>query len=424
MTDRALKQTRNRGQGSIHRKPRSPYWNVAYYAHGKLHREVARHIRTGERLLATEKNMTEAERFVRERIGAIKAEKFGAPSFVPPSRITVNDLLDDLVAEYKLGGKRGIPREVNAKFASNVKRVSEYFGSWRAASVRREHVVRYIEEMRAAGKSNATVNRRTQLLGQAFRIAAKADPPKVSREINIPKLDESDNRRTGKFTPVEAELVAASLPAYLADFARFAYETGARAGEILKLRWSYITDGAIKVPAADTKARTARVIAITPELKAILDRRAADRRPGCEFIFHHEGSAIVDYRRAWQTACVINGLGHFECQACSTVLDAERRCPDCGKKPDRPLYVGRLFHDFRRSAAHEMWKAGSSIEDCMKTTGHQTSSMFKRYADLFSEDEERARQLEVQERRRQWRESQPKSQPHGNLVVMMPGKAS
>ena len=34
-----------------------------------------------------------------------------------------------------------------------------------------------------------------------------------------------------------------------------------------------------------------------------------------------------------------------------------------------PKYIGRIFHDFRRSAAHETWKAGSSIEDCMKVTG-------------------------------------------------------
>ena len=52
----------------------------------------------------------------------------------------------------------------------------------------------------------------------------------------------------------------------------------------------------------------------------------------------------------------------------------------------------RIFHDFRRSAAHEAWKAGSSGDDCMKITGHKTSSMFKRYADLFSDEEKRTQQ--------------------------------
>ena len=49
------------------------------------------------------------------------------------------------------------------------------------------------------------------------------------------------------------------------------------------------------------------------------------------------------------------------------------------------------LHDFRRSAAHEMWRAGSIIEESMEVTGHATQAMFKRDADLFSEDERRAK---------------------------------
>ena len=67
--------------------------------------------------------------------------------------------------------------------------------------------------------------------------------------------------------------------------------------------------------------------------------------------------------------------------------------------------MGPIVHDLRRTCAYESWKAGSSPEDCSKLTGHKSLSMFKRYGDLFGADEERARQLEVQQRRRQWRES-------------------
>jgi integrase len=61
------------------------------------------------------------------------------------------------------------------------------------------------------------------------------------------------------------------------------------------------------------------------------------------------------------------------------------------------------MHDFRRSCAHELFKAGSTYKECREVTGHATDSMFKRYADLFSEDERRAIQLKVQERRQSWR---------------------
>ena len=99
------------------------------------------------------------------------------------------------------------------------------------------------------------------------------------------------------------------------------------------------------------------------------------------------------------------------------MLDAKRKCPQCKKSFDNPKYIGAIFHDFRRSAAYEMWKAGNAIDDCMKVTGHKTASMFKRYADLFSDEEERERQRQVQRRRREWRDSQLN-------VVMMPKRAA
>ena len=48
------------------------------------------------------------------------------------------------------------------------------------------------------------------------------------------------------------------------------------------------------------------------------------------------------------------------------------------RKYDTPKYIGKLFHDFRRSAADEAWKAGNSMEECKEITGHKTDSMFKR----------------------------------------------
>jgi hypothetical protein len=90
-------------------------------------------------------------------------------------------------------------------------------------------------------------------------------------------------------------------------------------------------------------------------------------------------------------------------------LDAKKKCPNCGtqfscRKPGK--YVGKLMHDFRRSAAHEAYKAGASLEDCAKITGHADVKSLKRYADLFSREEETERMREVQEQRRAWREAE------------------
>ena len=68
------------------------------------------------------------------------------------------------------------------------------------------------------------------------------------------------------------------------------------------------------------------------------------------------------------------------------------------------------------SAAHEQRKAGASEADAMETMGQKSPSMYRRYSDLFSREEKIQRQKEVQERRRQWQESQP-----NNLVMMKTG---
>jgi integrase len=303
---------------------------------------------------------------------------------------------------------------------SQLQPLRDFFGTTRAMRVGSRDIETFKSQLKAEKKANATVNRSLQLLSQAFRYAVNSDPPKLSRVPKIDRYDESNNRRKGKFTPAEAEQLALSLPPYMADVARFAYETGARAGEILELRWSYLDRDGINIPGSITKNGKDRTIALTEETEAIIGRRELDTVPGCDLIFHHDGQQITDYRKCWASACVTNGLGAYYCRDCRDAegrhvsqLDAEKKCPRCEKKWEVPKYIGKIFHDFRRSAAYEMWKSGSSVDDCMKTTGHKTASMFKRYADLFSTEEERARQREVQDRRREWRKAQA-----GNVVTM------
>lgn len=172
-------------------------------------------------------------------------------------------------------------------------------------------------------------------------------------------------------------------------------------------RWPSLFGCLGRLPATESRGTAPHTIVITDELADIIARKRKARIAKCDFIFHNAGHQIVDYRKAWHTACVLCGLGKFYSRECmSQQLDAKRICPKCGKKWEVPKYVGRIMHDFRRSAEHEMWRAGSAIEECMEVTGHKTESMFKRYADLFSEDERSEMQRKVQERRRAWREAQ------------------
>jgi hypothetical protein len=58
----------------------------------------------------------------------------------------------------------------------------------------------------------------------------------------------------------------------------------------------------------------------------------------------------------------------------------------------------------------EIRQFGGGLHEDHRT---QTSSMFKRYADLFSDEEQRAQQRAVQNRRREWKKAQA-----ANVVTM------
>jgi hypothetical protein len=92
-----------RGDGRLYKHPSSKFWWCAFYLRGKQIRQS-----TG----ATDEK--QAEKFLKRKIREIENDKEGIKRFSHPQqeRVTVNEILDDLVEHYKRGGEKGIPREV------------------------------------------------------------------------------------------------------------------------------------------------------------------------------------------------------------------------------------------------------------------------------------------------------------------------
>lgn len=341
-----------RGLGRIFQRAGSPFWWVSYYRRGKEIREAAKNPKTGEKLQAIEGLRDKAEKFLADRLHDVKEEKKRGLAFIGPQqeRITIDQLLDGLEADFKERGKW------NAKIASNMKPVREHFGARRAISLTRDDVSKHIESLREQGYTNSTVNHRTKLLRQAFKVAMRNK--QLSQAPFIPRLSEVGNERQGFFETADFEAMCAKLPDYLRDFSRFGFVTGWRKGSIESLRWSDVGEDVIYLRAENSKTRKPETIPLEGDLQEIIERRRAaaviqgkDKEPRfAEYVFHRDGEPIGDFRKAWATACKQANVSH------------------------------RLFHDLRRTASRNMIKAGVPQAVAMKITGHRTDSIFRRYA--------------------------------------------
>jgi integrase len=383
---------KSRGDGRIFQRKDTAFWWCAYYLRGKEYRET-----TGETV------EQKALKFLKRRLKEVGADQIGAKPFVGPrqERVTVSELLDALERDYRLREKW------NRKVASNVKPLREYFGPSRAVDVTSDSVSTYMETLREEGYSNATVNRRTQLLEQAYKVAVRSK--RLSAAPFIPRLSEVGNERQGFFETKNFETVVTCLPEYLRDFTRFGFLTGWRKGSIQSLRWQDVAEGVIYLRAENSKTRKPETVPLEGELLEIIERRrAAAVLPApngqarfCAYVFHRNGSPIGDLRKAWATACISAGVGKMVCPQCGGEVSQEQEekdgnskifflCVDCSVrwKHEQLRYTGRIFHDLRRTAARNMVSAGVPPQVAMRITGHRTDAMFRRYA-IVDEDQKR-----------------------------------
>ncbi len=117
-----------------------------------------------------------------------------------------------------------------------------------------------------------------------------------------------------------------------------------------------------------SKSGHGRVLPLDGTLRDVIERRWAAREYQSadgvtslsEFVFHHHGRPIVDFKKSWASAC---------------------------KKAGIP---GKLFHDLRRTAIRNTVRAGVPQSVAMSISGHRTISTFLRYNITSDEDRREA----------------------------------
>jgi integrase len=284
----------------------------------------------------------------------------GMPVLPDPRKVSVDALLEGLLAEYRTNGRRSLDR-----VALSRTHLLRYFGGRSAAGVTGADVTYYADLRLKEKAAPATVNRELAALRRSYRLAVRQGLLLLVPSIVMLR---EDNVRTGFFEPDQVERVCAALKRREAeaDLIRFCYYTGWRSrSEVFTLTWAQVdwAGGFVRLEPGTTKNREGRSFPITPALRALLERRLEFNRR-CErsqgriipWVFHRKGQPIQSMKGAWRTACRKAGV------------------------------PGRLLHDLRRSAVRNFERAGVSRSVAMKMTGHKTESVYRRYAIVSESD--------------------------------------
>lgn len=323
------------GTGRVYQ--RGDVWWIDYSHRGKRHRESSE---------STKKK--DATALLKKRLGEMGSGKFIGRD---AERVTLEDLADMILTDYKVNGRRSIKR---LRIALNHLRA--YFGDSRALDITTDRVRSYIAARQEDGAANASIQKELAALKRSFNLAVQAG--QLATRPHIPSVN-VQNTREGFFEPDELERLIAELPDPLKPLVRFAALTGWRKGEVMPLQWSAVDFDAGEVRLWKSKNDEPRVFPfrMLPPLAELLERqreytRQVEKNQGriVPHVFHRDGDKIKDMRSAWEGAC------------------------------ERAKLTGWLFHDLRRTAVRNLERAGVPRSVAMKLTGHKTESVYRRYA--------------------------------------------
>jgi len=257
-----------------------------------------------------------------------------------------------IIDDYKANGRRSLARVEDA-----VNHLGGFFGDYRAVEITGDKVTAYVTHRQKEKAANATINAELAALGRMFVLALRAG--KATGKPYIVKLA-LNNTRKRFFEHSEFQIVLRYLPEHYHAVVETAYITGWRMADELFTRQRHHVDlkaGWLRLDAGETKNNEGRMFPLTPRLREVLEKqmektRALEKATGriIPWLFHRNGQPIKGFRKAWRTACKRAGV------------------------------PGKIPHDFRRTAVRNLERAGVPRSAAMKMVGHQTQSIYQRYA--------------------------------------------
>jgi len=323
---------RPRGSGWIFKNGSDTLW-IGFSDRGIVHRE----------------NTHSTDRKTAENLLALRLAELKTDTYVPRTNIRVDELVADLLAEY---------REKQQKSIGHVKRrwklhLCPFFTRRRASDVSTEMIRRYIAKRTEASASPATINRELAILKRAFNLALESTPAKVKLVPYIPMFTERNVRKgflqDAQYSALANEAAKEGL--WLRALLAVAYNFGWRKSELLNLRVSQVDllSRTIRLEVGETKNDAGRLVKMPDEIFTLLSALVTGKK-GDDYVFTRDnGKRVKCFDKVWDSICKRAGV------------------PDL------------LFHDLRRTGARNLRRLGIAESVAMKVTGHKTPSIFKRY---------------------------------------------
>ena len=225
------------------------------------------------------------------------------------------------------------------------------------------HYVRVQQAMTELGKTNGTVNRITSTLSVVVgemvkhgyldkRIAFSNLPEPRGKQEFYTEDEVKRMLSTAKQLDGDAETIF--------DVLFIAAKTGARQGEILKLRWDAIDWDSNTLTYFDTKNSDDRVLPMTPDLRGLLKRKYRHRVDDDKLFSIHRDTV----RRR--------------------LIKIQEMCGISRKK---------TFHSLRHTAATMMFAKGAALPEVKEVLGHRNTATTLRYAHATMDGKHKALSL-------------------------------
>jgi integrase len=278
---------------------------------------------------------------------------------LPEARMTFQELTDWHLDLENVKQKKYYPI-----LQISLAKFNRIFGQRIVADIKPSELEDYRAKRRGEGKAESTIDQ--EIAGAKVVVNNAFLDGRVSGEVlrrfkaikkYLTGARRNSNQRTRVLTPVEFQCLEGSAPLHLKPILRAGYETGMREAEVLGLKWGMVSlkDQVITLPKEITKDHEARIIPLSENLCAILNR--LPRGITTDYaVFSYKGKEIQDIRTGLKKACVAAKIlyGRFK-------------------------GGGFVYHDLRRTFFTDMRRAGAPVSVIKEICGHSRNEISDRY---------------------------------------------